>query len=279
MVSFPNAKINLGLNIIGKREDGYHNIETVFYPIGWSDILEIVAAKSATAPVQFKITGSKLIGSKQKNLCLAAYHLLKEKYNLPSVQMHLHKMIPVGAGLGGGSSDAAATLLLLNKIFNLNISENDLKQLAASLGADCAFFIQNKPLFAKGKGDEFEGISLNLEKYFIVVVKPDVYVSTESAYKNIKPTVPALSIKEIIAKPVQEWKGLLVNDFEDKIFKKHPVIRHIKDELYNSGAVYASMSGSGSAVYGIFVRKDSFGEEEINLKSKFAEHEVWSGRG
>ena len=271
MISFPNAKINLGLNIVAKREDGYHDIETVFYPIGWSDLLEIVVAKSATASIQFKITGIKIIGSKQKNLCLAAYHLLNEKYNLPLVEMHLHKMIPVGAGLGGGSSDAAATLLLLNKIFTLNILENDLQQLASSLGADCAFFIHNKPVFAKGKGDEFEDISLNLENYFTIVVKPDVYVSTESAYKNIKPTVPALSIKEIIAKPVHEWKGLLVNDFEEKIFKKHPVIRHIKDELYNSGAIYASMSGSGSAVYGIF-------QEEVNLKSKFAEYEVWYGR-
>jgi len=271
MIAFPNAKINLGLNIVAKREDGYHNIETVFYPIGWSDILEIVPSQTPTKTAQFKVTGTKIIGSKQKNLCLAAYNLLKEKYNLPPVQIHLHKMIPVGAGLGGGSSDAAATVLALNKIFNLNIPKNEREQLASSLGADCAFFIQNKPLFAKEKGDEFEALNINLENYFITVVKPDVYVSTESAYKKITPKVPSLSIKEIIAKPVNDWKELLVNDFEDKIFKKHPVIQHIKNELYNSGAIYASMSGSGSAVYGIF-------EEEISLKSMFAEYELWSGR-
>ncbi len=271
MLSFPNAKINLGLNIIEKRSDGYHNIETVFYPVVWKDVLEIIPSGkriNSKSEVQFRSSGIKISGSRQKNLCIKAYHLLKEKYPLPPVQMHLHKLIPIGAGLGGASSDAASTLILLNKIFILNISENELEKLTATLGADCSFFIRNKPVFASGKGDEFEEIGIDLSEYFIAVLKPSVHVSTATAYKNCEPKHPEVSIKEILKMPINEWKNFLVNDFEKTILKNHPEIKHAKEQLYDSGALYASMSGSGSAVFGIF-------SEEINLTEKFSGYTVW----
>jgi len=272
MLIFPNAKINLGLNVVEKRKDGYHNIETVFYPVGWRDVLEIIPAEkklSRNEDVQFRSSGIRITRGIQKNSCVKAYELLKEKHDLPPVKMHLHKLIPAGAGLGGGSADAAFTLMLLNKMFKLNIPEPELEKSATVIGADCSFFIRNKPVFAKGKGDEFEAIELDLSQYFIAIVKPDTHVSTASAYKNITPKEAAVPVKEIIKKPVAEWKNFLVNDFEATVFKKHPVIRHIKDQLYESGALYASMSGSGSAVFGIF-------SEEVNIAEKFNGYHIWS---
>ena len=271
MISFPNAKINLGLHITEKRPDGFHNIETVFYPVGWKDALEIIPAEkkiNRKSDVQFHSSGIRITGGSQKNSCVKAYQLMKEKFGLPPVEMHLHKVIPAGAGLGGGSADAAFTLITLDKIFNLGLKENELESLAAAIGADCAFFIRNKPVLAKGIGDQFEAIKLDLSPYRITIIKPDVHVGTASAYKNIIPRQPAISLKEIIKQPVTAWKELLVNDFETPIFRKHPIIRHIKEQLYESGALYASMSGSGSAVYGIF-------EEKENLKEKFAGYRVW----
>lgn len=274
MIAFPNAKINLGLNITGKRSDGYHDLETVFYPIGWKDVLEIVPSVkkiNRKSEVQFRSSGIKISGGIQKNLCVRAYQLLKETHSIPAVDMHLHKIIPMGAGLGGGSSDAAFTLQVLDELFRLQIPENDLASLASRIGADCAFFLRNKPVFAEGTGNVFKEINLDLGEYFIVIVKPDVHVNTTTAYKHVVPSRPAVSIREILKKPVMEWKELLRNDFEESVFKREPLVGYLKKELYDAGAVYASMSGSGSAVYGIF-------SEEPEQKDKFKEYNCWTGK-
>ncbi len=271
MITFPNAKINLGLNIVEKRNDGYHNIETVFYPVGWKDVLEIIPGEkkiNRKRDVLFHSSGIKITGGVKKNTCIKAYELLKEKYDLPPIEMYLHKVIPAGAGLGGGSADAAFTLMTLNKLFSLNVPESEMEKLASLIGADCAFFIRNKPVYAHGIGDVFEEIGINLSGYSIVIVKPDVSVSTSTAYKNAIPKKPEIGIREVIQQPVNEWSKFLVNDFESTVFKKFPAIKHIKEQLYDAGALYASMSGSGSAVFGIF-------DEQPDLTGKFGGYHVW----
>lgn len=265
MISFPNGKINLGLHVLEKRTDGFHNIETVFYPIPWTDALEIIP--SSGKETEIKTSGLRVYGTRDKNLCLRAAQLL---HNLPPVSIHLHKTIPVGAGLGGGSSDAAHTLLLLNRICKLGLDSASLEKHAASLGSDCAFFIQNKPAFASGRGERIEPISLKLKSYFAVVVKPRVHIRTAVAYDGIRPLKKRTGLKEIIGKPVEQWKDTLVNDFEQSIFELYPGIRNIKKKLYNNGAVYASMSGSGSSVYGLF-------REEKNLSAYFRSCTLWQG--
>lgn len=250
MVIFPNAKINIGLNILKKRTDGYHNIETVFYPIGASDILEINPSK------HLKYSNTGLIidkGELKQNLIFKAYQILKENYQLPPVNIHLHKMIPPGAGLGGGSSDASHTLMLFNELFSLNLSKEELTEYARKLGADCAFFLQNRPLIAHEKGDLFDDLHLNLSGLYLLIVVPEISISTKEAYQNIKIKKPEKTINQIIQnKPIDHWKEYLKNDFEDYVFLKYPVIKEIKRHLYKKGAVYASLSGSGSAIYGLF---------------------------
>ncbi len=253
MIYFPNAKINLGLNIVSRREDGYHNLETVFYPIPLKDALEVV--QSAHPEGTFTPSGIPVDGNPEDNLVIKACRLLKEKYPVPEMDIYLRKQIPFGAGLGGGSADAAFMLKLLNKELKLQISNEELEQMAASLGADCAFFIQNKPAFATGIGNIFESIELDLSGYQFVLVKPDIHVSTKEAYLMVKPSVPKMSLKEIIKMPVAEWKNSMVNDFEISVFPLYPEIKEIKETLYQSGALYASMSGSGSSVFGIFDAK------------------------
>ena len=249
MVLFPNCKINLGLNIVNKRSDGYHNIETVFLPIQLKDALEVIEKEE----FEFSSTGLSIEGEIEKNLCVKGYHLLKKDFPyLSNVQMHLHKAIPMGAGLGGGSSDGAFTLKLLNKKFELNLSEKQLIDYSLKLGSDCPFFIVNKPCFATSRGEILEPIALDLSTYKIVIVHPDIHVSTAWAFSNINPQGPVKSIQQIIQQPILTWKNELSNDFETPVFKKYPEIKKIKDELYDSGAIYAAMSGSGSAVYGIF---------------------------
>ncbi|TAH43759.1 MAG: 4-(cytidine 5'-diphospho)-2-C-methyl-D-erythritol kinase [Bacteroidetes bacterium] len=270
MITFPACKINIGLNIISKRSDGFHSIETVFYPIQWADILEIVPGAQESNTVDFRSTGLRLFGPKDKNLCLRAYQLLSEKFNIPSVKMHLHKVLPIGAGLGGGSSDAASTLMLLNKIFKLGASEEELESIAASIGSDCSFFIRNKPMMATGKGEILKPISLKLKNYFIVIVKPRAHISTAEAYASVKPSKPKFDLSEQIQRPISEWKDFVVNDFEHTIFEKHPGIKNIKNKMYKLGALYASMSGSGSSVYGIF-------SNEKNLSAYFRSCTVWQG--
>ena len=253
MITFPNAKINLGLNIVEKRPDGYHNLETIFYPINLQDALEVTRRETNDKEYTLHISGSPLEGEPEDNLVVKAYKLLKKDYpGLLPVDIHMYKHIPAGAGLGGGSSDAACMIKLLNDKFSLGLSTERMEEYAVKLGADCAFFIRNIPVFATGIGNLFEPVELSLKGYHIILIKPDIFVSTRDAFAEIKPVRPAVSLKEIVKQPMETWKNSMKNDFEDSVFKKFPEIAAIKDELYDLGAVYAAMSGSGSSVYGIF---------------------------
>lgn len=253
MITFPNAKINLGLNIVEKRPDGYHNLETIFYPINLQDALEVTRRENNDKEYTLHISGSPLEGEPEDNLVVKVYKLLKKDYpGLLPVDIHMYKHIPAGAGLGGGSSDAACMIKLLNDKFSLGLSTERMEEYAVKLGADCAFFIRNKPVFATGIGNLFEPVELSLKGYHIILIKPDIFVSTRDAFAEIKPVRPAVSLKEIVKQPMETWKNSMKNDFEDSVFKKFPEIAAIKDELYDLGAVYAAMSGSGSSVYGIF---------------------------
>ena len=245
---FPNAKINIGLHVVSRRPDGYHNLETVFYPVPLSDALEM--AETGKEGIGF--SGLKVDGSPDDNLVLKAYRLLKNEFGLPPVQFHLHKAIPTGAGLGGGSSDAAFTLKMLNEYFDLQLPPEKLREYAVMIGADCAFFIDNKPAFATGIGNILTPVELDLSAYKIMILKPDVAVSTADAYRNIVPAEAGASLPRLLQLHPQSWKNQVVNDFEKSIFPRFPVIQQWKEKLYDLGAIYASMSGSGSAVYGIF---------------------------
>ncbi len=248
MISFPNAKINLGLNVVERRPDGYHNLETVFYPLALADILEVLPGESS----HFQSSGLMVDAEPGDNLVEKAYSLLKSEFDLPPVRIHLHKVIPFGAGLGGGSSNAACMLKMLNQMFGLCLSPAQLRQYAARLGADCPFFIDNQPSLATGIGDELTPISLDLGKYFLVLVKPPFGVNTAQAYMAIRPARSQISIRDILLQPVETWKDNLTNDFEVPVFNMFPEIASIKRTLYELGALYSSMSGSGSSVYGIF---------------------------
>jgi 4-diphosphocytidyl-2-C-methyl-D-erythritol kinase len=269
MISFPNAKINLGLNIVSKRDDGFHNIETIFYPINLCDALEIIESKNAQTIIS--TNGLELNIDNMQNICIKAYQILKNDINLPSVEIQLLKRIPSGAGLGGGSSDAAFALLQLNDMFKLGLTSDKLKEYALKLGSDCSFFIENKAVFAHGRGELFEPINLDLSKYYLYLIKPDVFVSTSEAYKSVNPTKPKTSLYELIQEPIENWKDLIFNDFEKKIFKIHPRLEKIKTELYHAGAIYASMSGSGSSIYGIF-------SKQIQAIETFSESFSWIQR-
>jgi len=264
MLIFPNAKINIGLNIINRRDDGYHNLETVFYPINIKDALEIVVADE----LNFESSGLEIPGRVEDNLCIKGYHLLKKDFDLPPVKIHLRKNIPIGAGLGGGSADAAFFIRLVNQNFNLGMTDDRMMGYARQLGADCAFFIQNKPVFAFEKGDEFEPIRLDLSKYKIVLVMPPVHVSTAEAYRGVAPAPVKESLMDLIYEPVSEWKKFIKNDFEVSVFKNHPEIRGVKAALYQAGAIFASMSGSGASVFGIF-------DEAPDLSALEVENEIF----
>lgn len=266
MVAFPNAKINLGLQIVSKRPDGYHNLFSCFYPVGWSDALEILPA----AELKFSTSGLAIPGEAMGNLCLKAYHLLRTDYDLPPVHMHLHKVIPIGAGLGGGSSDGAFTLKLLNDLFALNLGTPQLEAYARRIGSDCAFFVRNQPVFCFEKGDQFEDIAVDLKNYFIVLVNPGIHISTAEAYAGIRPQTPEMDLKSVLLRPLTEWKTQVYNDFEKELALKYPPIAQLKETLYRQGALYASMTGSGSTVYGIF-------ESEMDLQSRFPDYAVWQG--
>lgn len=258
MIVFPCAKINLGLNIVSKREDGYHNLETVFYPIPLYDALEIKYMDEkfpSQVACDLKVTGNSVECDEQNNLVVKAYNLLAEDYKLPRVHAHLYKHIPSQAGLGGGSSDAAFMIRLLDERFRLNIGNPEMEKYAARLGADCAFFIEAEPAYAEGIGDELmpvDGPKGNLNGYYLAIVKPDIAVSTKEAYAAITPTATSKSCREIVRQPIETWKEEMVNDFEAPIFKLHPELAEIKEKLYQQGAKYAAMSGSGSALFGIF---------------------------
>jgi 4-diphosphocytidyl-2-C-methyl-D-erythritol kinase len=251
VVTFPNCKINLGLHISGKREDGFHNLETIFYPLPFKDALELIP--STNTEIEFTATGLAVDGDTADNLCVKAYHLLKKDFpEIPAVKIHLHKAIPLGAGLGGGSADAACMLKLLNEKFQLNLSTAQLINYALQLGSDCPFFIINKPCFATGRGEVLEETAVDLSAYKIILINPGIHVNTGWAFSNITPALPEKSIKEIIQQPINSWKEYLKNDFETAVFTAHPAIKEIKESLYAQGAIYAAMSGSGSTVFGIF---------------------------
>ena len=248
MIEFCNAKINIGLNIINRRPDGYHDLETVFYPVKIFDVLEVVESDK----LSFASSGLEIPGRLEDNLCIRGYQLLKKDHDLPPVKIHLHKDIPIGAGLGGGSADAAFFIKLLNRKFELALPDDRMEDYARQLGADCAFFVRNKPVFAFDRGDEFEDVKLDLTCYKIVLVMPDDHVSTAEAYRGVKPAEVNESLYELIKMPLTAWKRHIKNDFEAHIFRDHPVIRGVKAKLYEHGAIYASMSGSGASVFGIF---------------------------
>lgn len=254
------------MHVTEKRADGFHNIETCFYPAGWSDVLEIFPA----AETKLILSGIEIQGEPTSNIIYKAYELLRQDFSIAPVEIYLHKVIPHGAGLGGGSSDGAHTLKLLNQLFLLKLSDQQLKDYALKLGSDCPFFIESKPIFAKGRGEVLSPVSVSLSGFYLVIIKPEISVSTTDAYSRIIPRKPKTDLLTILNKPVSTWNSLLKNDFEDVVFEKHIGIRNIKEKLYQSGAVYAAMSGSGSAIFGIF-------ESPINLEKDFPDCTVWGG--
>lgn len=250
MVVFPNAKINLGLHVTGKRIDGFHDIETIFFPIPWEDALEAVPA----AETNLIIHGLTIDGDVSNNLILQAYRLLSEKYPMPSLAFHLLKKIPFGAGLGGGSADAAFAIRLINEVAGLGLTQQEMHSLAAQLGSDCAFFIHNTPALGLGRGDVLTPVQVNLSGYHLVVLFPGIPVSTPWAYRQITPAPAPRPLTEVIREPIDTWQLWLTNDFEPPVFREHPVLEMYKQQLYDLDAVYASMSGSGSTLFGLFER-------------------------
>ena len=248
MIVYPNAKINLGLNIIRKRDDGFHELASVFYPVSWKDALEIVRSSE----LKFTASGLPIPGDQSNNLCLKAFNLLKEEFDISAVHIHLHKVLPMGGGLGGGSSDAAFTLRVLNEMFELQLDRTQLRERAAKLGSDCAFFIENTPQLATGRGEVLSPFSVDLSGYNILLVYPAVAVSTPWAYSQIVPQQATHNLVEVLSAPVEKWREQLVNDFESPIFKAHEELAEIKEAMYSWGASYAAMSGSGSTMFGIF---------------------------
>ena len=267
MITYPCAKINLGLNIVKKRSDGYHELQTVFYPIKLTDILEIecITDDSKTSACDLETTGIPIVCKEKENLVVKAYNLIANDYNLPRIHAHLYKNIPSQAGLGGGSSDATFMICLLNKKFNLNMSTSEMERYAAKLGADCAFFVTAKTAYATGIGEILKPAKCsldNLDKYYIGIVKPDIAISTKEAFAHIRPMTPNKCCSDIVRQPIDTWRNELVNDFEQPIFALHPQLKDIKEHMYKLGAVYAQMSGSGSSVFGIF-------SKQVNLSAEF----------
>jgi len=256
MIVFPNCKINLGLHVVSKRPDGFHELETVFYPLPLTDALEVISP----GRLQFATSGIAVPGDSSDNLCMKAWRLLKQDFpTLPEVDIHLHKNIPIGAGLGGGSADAAFMLQLLNNRFQLGLTEEQLLIYAAQLGSDCPFFVRNKACYATGRGEIMTPIDLDLSAWSFVLVYPGVHINTGWAFSRITPKAPALSLRENILQPVETWQHTITNDFEAPVLDVHPELAAIKEKLYAEGAVYASMSGSGSAFVGIFPKNKTAG--------------------
>ena len=264
MIIFPPAKVNLGLNVLFKREDGFHELDTCMVPIPFTDVLEILPAMG----FEFRQTGLVIDGDQEKNLCVKAFRLMQEKYSRPPAYIHLRKIIPMGAGLGGGSADAAYVLKGLRDLFSLPCSDLKLEELAAELGSDCPFFVANKPQIARGRGEILSPCETNLSGHYIKLINPGIHVGTAEAYAGIEFSIKNMSVKEIVEGPIDSWKELLTNDFETTVFRNHPVLKEIKDQLYLEGAVYAAMSGSGSTMFGIFDREPSlsFGNQPNYLE-------------
>jgi 4-diphosphocytidyl-2-C-methyl-D-erythritol kinase len=276
MISYPNVKINLGLHVINKREDGFHNIETVFYPLSFGDMLECTENKmyAQSSKCVFVSDGLKIVGSPNQNLIVKAYELLDDEFDLPPVIVYLNKLIPMGAGLGGGSSDAAYMLKMLNDMFNLNLSTKDLENYAAQLGSDCAFFIQNKPAYVFGKGHELQPFELSLKGYYLVLINTGAHSNTAMAYQYAVKREhfdPQHNLKHILQAPPEQWASILKNDFELSVFKSIPALQEVKEWLYSQNAVYASMSGSGASMFGIFKLQPKL----VGNWRKYVIHEQW----
>lgn len=270
MIVFPNCKINIGLRITGKRADGFHNIETVFYPVGLSDALEFVIPDNAIGTDILTVTGIDTGSDPDNNLVMKAILRLRENHKFPFLKIHLHKAIPIGAGLGGGSSDAACLLKVITKYFRLNITSNEIRTLALELGSDCPFFIECTPSMATGRGEILTPVKEALAGYYLVLLNPGLAVNTAEAYRYCKAVPSSDDLTQLYELPVTEWKGLILNDFEDFAFRKHPVIGHIKKDLYDSNAIFSLMSGSGSSVYGIF-------REKPELIPDLRKYVIWEG--
>jgi 4-diphosphocytidyl-2-C-methyl-D-erythritol kinase len=270
MVVFPKAKINLGLRITEKRRDGYHDIETIFYPVGLCDALEFVVSSAAGDKDILTVSGINTGGIPEDNLVVKAVNKLRVNHSFPYLKIHLHKAIPVGAGLGGGSSDAAYLLKAINKCFGLLINDQDLSSLALELGSDCPFFINEIPSFATGRGEIMEPVPPILTGYYFILLNPQVSINTGEAYRNCRPEHTSASLMKLICSPVSEWKELILNDFEEFAFNKYPLIGEIKNQMYKSGALFSLMSGSGSSVYGIF-------SEKPDIPVKLKDFVIWEG--
>ena len=275
MITFPVAKINLGLNVVEKRADGYHNLQTVFYPVPIMDALEIVPMSDgfpSDVDCDLKVTNITIEGDEQRNLVVRAYQLLKADFpDLPRVHAHLWKGIPTQAGMGGGSSDCGYMIRLLNETFDMGLSSEQMQQYAARLGADCAFFIESRACYAEGIGERLQPIDLDLSGWHIGVVRPDIPVPTKEAFSRIHPHYPALNCRDVVRQPVETWRDRLTNDFEESVFVLHPEIGAVKEQLYKMGATYAAMSGSGSALFGLFK------EEPDALRQTFPDMFTFSG--
>ncbi|MCK4630390.1 MAG: 4-(cytidine 5'-diphospho)-2-C-methyl-D-erythritol kinase [Bacteroidales bacterium] len=272
MICFPNAKINIGLRVTGKRPDGYHNIESILYPIGLTDMLEISEQEKISGKgISLVTTGIKIDSPPEKNLVFRTAELLRKEYSIPPLNIHLHKLIPTGSGLGGGSSDTSFLLRVLNENFNIGITEEKLHAIASGLGSDCPFFLNNNSAFISGRGEKIQRISLDLSRFYLVVVYPDIHVDTGLAYSQITPSKPGLSLQKLIKYPVSQWKENIFNDFEKPVFSEFPNIKKIKEKLYRMGAIYSSLTGSGSAVYGLFDKK-------TETDGQFGHYLVWQER-
>lgn len=271
MIAFPHAKINLGLNVVSRRSDGYHNLETVFYPVQWCDVMEIIPGPQHTHGIETHLSGIPVQGKHADNLCVKAYDLLRKNYSVRSVKLYLHKQIPMGAGLGGGSSDAAFFVKKMNDLFSLGISKPEMQLMVREIGADCAFFIEGNPVYAEERGDKFSPIDFSLAGYHVAIVYPGVHVSTASAFAGITVSEPDMNCREVVSRyDISQWRAHLRNDFEQTVFSAHPEILSVKVKLMKAGAIYAQMSGSGSAVYGIFRNAPA-------LKAEFAGYPYWEG--
>ena len=281
MLVHPNVKINLGLFITGKRPDGFHNIESVFYPIAWKESLEVIENTGKSAEeygalsfaeqgnIRFFAYNNPIPGDAESNLCIKVFELIGEWFNLPKTESHLLKSLPIGAGLGGGSADAAFTLRALKDFYKLTISDFEAKELLAKVGSDCPFFWNNKPAFVFGRGEQMRSIDVDLSQYHFVLVNPNIHVSTKEAYAGITPKNPPIDLTMLEFLDVSEWKKLVKNDFEDSLFPKYPVLSEIKAKLYEMGAEYASMTGSGSTLYGIFKSK-------VDIPQEWSSYQCWS---
>lgn len=258
MIGFPGSKINLGLAVVSKRPDNYHSLESVFIPISWSDILDIV--KDSSIPdghAAFSSSGIQIPGESSTNLCVKAFDILNQRFSLPGTKIHLHKVVPIGAGLGGGSADGAFTLKMLNTIYDLKLNSSQMEELALLLGSDCPFFIKNSAQYVTGRGESMESIDFKLNDHWVYLINPSIHISTQEAYSAITPAPSKHSIKSILNEPIATWKGSLVNDFELPMKHKFTIINDLINQLYSQEAEYAAMTGSGSTVFGIFKNRPS----------------------